>query len=326
MAINPQQYGANFGVRGIKIAALRLSDDPHTPTTDYAELLVGDGVPSGGYGRDSGATMLYFRKDASSVNGALYLTVNGGTAWTALSSAAVGSIADTNTYYTTDTIDGAFNALALQIGGTSDAAYNFTNGTGSLVADNDSVYAALNKLDQGFVTLLSTANGKGASKVSIEDSASLITATTVEGALAELAAVDQHFQKTTTTINNAATKTLHASPVTIIAAPGAGKAIVDVRLNVKYVYATAAFDSVGGGDDFEIRYTDGSGTKVANDIETTGMMDQASDQYRMSGPVLTSLTPLANAPVVLTVAGSELFAAAGGGSLVVQAFYRIVTL
>lgn len=325
MATNPQLF-RSFGVRGVQTAALRLTDDPHTPTTDYAELLVGDGVPSGGYGRDSGATMLWLRKDASSVNGALYLTVNGGTAWTALSSAAVGSIADTNNFYTTDTINGAFDALGVLLGATTDATYNFTNGTGSLLTDNDAVYAALNKLDQGFVNLKSTANAKGASLVGIEDSASLITATTVEGALAELAAVDQHIQKTTTTINNAATKTLNATPVTIIAAPGAGKAIVDVRVSVKYVYATAAFDSVGGGDDFEIRYTDGSGAKVANDIETTGMMDQASDQYRMSGPVNTSLTPVANAPVVLTVAGSELFAAAGGGSLVVQAFYRIVTL
>lgn len=139
-------------------------------------------------------------------------------------------------------------------------------------------------------------------------------------------ALDQWVQKTTTSINNAATKTLHATPVEIIPAPGAGKAIVDVKVNVKYVYATAAFDSVGGADDMEFRYTDASGAKVANDIETTGMLDQASDQYRMSGPVNTSLTPVGNAPVVVTIATGEVYAAAGGGSLVVQAFYRVVTL
>lgn len=139
-------------------------------------------------------------------------------------------------------------------------------------------------------------------------------------------ALSQWIQKTTTTISNAATKTLHATPVEIVAAPGAGKAIVDLRVNVKYVYATAAFDSVGGSDDMEFRYTDASGAKLANDIETTGMLDQTSDQYRMSGPVLTSLTPVANAPVVVTIATGEVYAAAGGGSLVIQAFYRVVTL
>lgn len=139
-------------------------------------------------------------------------------------------------------------------------------------------------------------------------------------------ATDQWIQKTTTTINNASCRTLNATPVSIIPAPGAGKAIVDVRVSVKYVYATAAFDSVGAGDDLEIRYTDGSGAKVANDIETTGMLDQTSDQYRMSGPVLTSMTPVANAAVVLRLATGEVYAAAGGGSLVVQAYYRVVTL
>lgn len=137
---------------------------------------------------------------------------------------------------------------------------------------------------------------------------------------------DQFVQKTTTNIANAAVRTLNATPVAIIHAPGAGKAIVDVRVSIKYVYATAAFDSVGAGDDLEIRYTDGSGAKVANDIETTGMLDQASDQYRMVGPVNTVLTPVANAAVVLRLATGEVYAAAGGGSLVVQAFYRIVTL
>lgn len=90
-------------------------------------------------------------------------------------------------YFTDDSVEGALSELATQIGGTTSATYNFTNGTGTRLADNDTVYAALNKLDQGFVDLKSTANAKGASLVGIEDAATLITATTVETALAEFA-------------------------------------------------------------------------------------------------------------------------------------------
>lgn len=132
--------------------------------------------------------------------------------------------------------------------------------------------------------------------------------------------------KTTTTIANAAVRTMNATPVTIIEAPPAGYAIENVRINAKYVYATAAFDSVGSGDDLEIRYTDGSGTKVANDIETTGWLDQTSDGYRLSGPVLTSMTPLAATKVVARFAGGEVYGAAGGGSLVIKAVYDIIKL
>lgn len=159
--------------QGIGIA---ISDD-YADAGSAPTIEAGSGAPSAT--RNNGS--LYLR-----TNGTLYQRTGG--SWVAYTTGATGSIADTNTYYTTDTINGALDALALQIGGTSDAAYNFTNGTGSRLTDNDAVYAALNKLDQGFVDLKSTANAKGASLVSIEDSASLITATTVEGALAELVA------------------------------------------------------------------------------------------------------------------------------------------
>ena len=89
-------------------------------------------------------------------------------------------------YFTDDSVEGMASELAAQIGGTTSTTYNFTNGTGTRLADNDTVYAALNKLDQGFVDLKSTANGKGASLIGIEDVAALLNATTVEGALAEI--------------------------------------------------------------------------------------------------------------------------------------------
>ena len=134
------------------------------------------------------------------------------------------------------------------------------------------------------------------------------------------------FHESKTVIANAACRTLNATPVEIIPAPGAGKAIVDVSVQAKYVYATAAFDSVGTGDDLAFKYTDASGAKVCGDIETTGWLDQTSSAWRATGPVVTTMTPVENAAVVAHVLSGEVYGAAGGGSLVIRAQYRIVDL
>jgi hypothetical protein len=75
--------GANHEATIVKAAGIRLSDAADQATTDYAEIIVGDGAPSGGYGRASGSTLVYLRKDASSASAALYISVDGGTAWVA---------------------------------------------------------------------------------------------------------------------------------------------------------------------------------------------------------------------------------------------------
>lgn len=85
MAINPQRVGSNMGARAVKTPAIRLSDALASSTEDYADVIVGDGAPSGAYGRASGVTMLYLRKDASTDATAAYVTVDGGTSWVAVS-------------------------------------------------------------------------------------------------------------------------------------------------------------------------------------------------------------------------------------------------
>lgn len=91
MAINPPRIGANHMTKVIKASALRLSDEMHAGTEDYAEILVGDGVPSGGYGRASGASLIWIRKDASGVDVVLYVSPDGGTTWNAVESSGLGS-------------------------------------------------------------------------------------------------------------------------------------------------------------------------------------------------------------------------------------------
>ena len=145
MASSAHRLGANFRDTIVKIAALRLSDATSRDTTDYAEIICGDGAPSGGYGRDSGATMLYFRKDASSVATALYVTVNGGTAWTACDPAALSSLdlngselildADADTSITADTDD----QIDIKISGADDfrfVANIFRALSGSVIETN----------------------------------------------------------------------------------------------------------------------------------------------------------------------------------------------
>ena len=134
------------------------------------------------------------------------------------------------------------------------------------------------------------------------------------------------FHEVKVTIANTAVRTLNATPVTIIPAPGVGKAIVDVSVQAKYVYATAAFDSVGGSDDLAFKYTDGSGAKVCGDIETTGWLDQTSAGWRLTGPVTTTMTPVANAAIVAQILTGEVYGAAGDSPLVIRSQYRIVDL
>lgn len=93
-------------------------------------------------------------------------------------------ISDASGYFTGNEVETAFDELEAQIGGTTSTTFDFTEN--NVLADNDSVYPALNKLDLKWGDLASTNPGEGASLVGIEDAAGNFTATTVEGALAEL--------------------------------------------------------------------------------------------------------------------------------------------
>jgi len=153
MARNPQILGRNFQTRSAKMPSLRLSDVARSTTTDYAEILVGDGVPSGGYGRDSGATMVYLRKDAAGATTAMYLTANGGTAWTAMTgtspAAAAVTVADAGAYFTAAEVEAALQELfSAAIGGTSSGVRAYTDD--NIVTDDQTLVASIDALDVAF--------------------------------------------------------------------------------------------------------------------------------------------------------------------------------
>lgn len=120
---------ANFRNTVLKAPGIRLSDAEPKTTTDYAEIIVGDGVPSGAYGRHSGATLVYLRKDASSVATAMYVSVNGGTAWTAMDPSAVSGADITFN----DTFAAKFGTPGTDLVLTADGTDVVVTGTGDLV-------------------------------------------------------------------------------------------------------------------------------------------------------------------------------------------------
>lgn len=93
------------------------------------------------------------------------------------------SITDGSTWYTADNLQGVADAVVAAVGGTSQGVRSYSEN--NAVTDNETLVASIEALDLYLGDLASTANGEGASLVGIEDAGGLITATTVEGALAE---------------------------------------------------------------------------------------------------------------------------------------------
>lgn len=88
MAVAPTSM-SNLRKAILKAAGIRIADAESPTTTTYVDLIMGTGAPSGAYGRASGTTLVYFREDASTVDTAMYVSVNGGTNWTALLTSTV---------------------------------------------------------------------------------------------------------------------------------------------------------------------------------------------------------------------------------------------
>lgn len=129
------------------------------------------------------------------------------------------------------------------------------------------------------------------------------------------------------TITSAQLLALNATPVSIIEAPGANKAII-VNKVIAYKASGTAYAGVAVGEDIVLRYTDGSGT-ILTGIETTGFLDQATAQTRVAllpqsavGTVDVEVTPTANAAVVAHMTTGEI--TTGNSDLILVIDYSIV--
>lgn len=128
-------------------------------------------------------------------------------------------------------------------------------------------------------------------------------------------------------ITSAQLLALNATPVTILAAPGAGLCIVP-RLVQLYKPAGTAYADIAAGDDLVLKYTDGSGAQCSSVCEATGFLDQTTAEMRIvgmpgsTGTTAGSYEPVADAAVVLHMLTGEV--TTGTGGLVVRMFYDIV--
>ena len=124
-------------------------------------------------------------------------------------------------------------------------------------------------------------------------------------------------------------KALRATPITLVAAPGAGKAIFLQSAILKLNYGSEVFAETT--DNLAIKLTDGSGAEVSQTIESTGFIDQAADTYTTAfGKIDAIATAVAmeNAVIVIHNTGDgEITGNASDDSTVsVRVFYRVVEI
>jgi hypothetical protein len=84
-------------------------------------------------------------------------------------------------------------------------------------------------------------------------------------------------RQTTTTLSATDVKALRATPITVVAAQGAGTIIEFVGAQLKLTAGSEVFTE--SDDNLAIRFVDGTGAIVSETIESTGFIDQAADTY-----------------------------------------------
>lgn len=102
---------------------------------------------------------------------------------------------------------------------------------------------------------------------------------------------------------------MQPAPVSLVPAQGAGRVVLVQSYTIQIVRTATAFT---GGGAVEVRYTDGSGAKVGADISSSFITGAAGTAYVTIAGVVTELTPVVNAPIVITNAGGVPFAAGTG--------------
>lgn len=138
-------------------------------------------------------------------------------------------------------------------------------------------------------------------------------------------AVESQIKFVNVTITTAQLLALFTTPISILAAPGAGLANV-LEGVVAYKAAGTAYDGIAAGEDISISYTDASGLAVAG-IEATGFLDQATAQTRYAGAYraasgISSVTPVANAALMIHMLTGNI--ATGDSDLKLRVYYRTV--
>lgn len=122
------------------------------------------------------------------------------------------------------------------------------------------------------------------------------------------------------TVPTASVLLLNTTPYSLVAAPGAGKIILVDEITAKLVFNTIAYT---GANALEFRYTDGSGAKVTADLASSFIDSASGTNYATVKSIVTALTPVANAAIVVRVPTAD--PGAGNSAIVFSVKYRVVT-
>ena len=122
----------------------------------------------------------------------------------------------------------------------------------------------------------------------------------------------------TVVVTTAQVKAIYGTALDVIAAPGAGKAIVIDECRV--FLDSSGTDYVNGGV-VTLNYTDKSGDACTDSAAATVITSSTDAYYVMKG---VSVAPVANAVVCLKAATAEFIT--GTSPVTLQIKYRIVTL
>ena len=114
---------------------------------------------------------------------------------------------------------------------------------------------------------------------------------------------------------------LYTTAKVLVAAPGAGKVLEFVSLLLAYDAGATAY-TVTSATNLAVKITDKNGTSVSTTQAVTGMIDQETDQVRILDKVGTTITPVVNAPLCLSLAGAD--PTEGDGVIHAKIVYRVL--
>ena len=128
------------------------------------------------------------------------------------------------------------------------------------------------------------------------------------------------------TITTAQLLALNATPIEVIAAPGAGNFIDFLGATIWYDYNSAAYAGIAAGENLVFRQTDGSGAVVSSEVETTGLLDATADVIVKCAPLsdvaVGSYVIADNKKIVLHLLVGEV--TTGNSPLKIKIQYRIM--
>lgn len=142
-------------------------------------------------------------------------------------------------------------------------------------------------------------------------------------------AVDGAVRFVEVTLTNAQIKAVRATPVQLVAAPGAGKVLKFIGAWLKLVAGANVLTETAAN--LGIKYTDGAGVQVNETVECTGFIDQAADTATEArpklDPIVATVAGAINKALVLHNLGAGEFAgnAAADATLKVKVWYSVVT-